>query len=249
MPRSIWYLFSLLLLLAGCTSPRLLSPVDFPVKVYKLGTGTYLHTTYLQTESFGRVPCNGMIVVNQKEAIVVDATVNDSTAKVLIDWLETKLKCKVIGVVATHFHIDCLGGLEAFHQRGIPSYALDQTISLANEAGLAVPQNSFSEQLDLPIGKKTLQLIYPGPGHTRDNIVAYYPADRVLFGGCLVKAMGAGIGYTGDADVPAWPRTAQKLKDQIPDCKQVIPGHGKVGGLELLDFTAELFSQEGGNID
>ncbi|MCB0669758.1 MAG: MBL fold metallo-hydrolase, partial [Saprospiraceae bacterium] len=92
---------------------------------------TYLHISYLQTEQFGRVGCNGMIAVDGREAIIFDTPVDNENAGKLIDWVEHELNKKIIGVVVTHFHTDCLGGLPAFHEKGIPSFACTKTIELA----------------------------------------------------------------------------------------------------------------------
>lgn len=67
---------------------------------------------------------------------------------------------------------------------------------------------------------------------------------KVLFGGCLVKEVGAEKGNVADANVQEWPLTIAGIKEQHPDIKIVIPGHGKPGGITLLDYTATLFLQK-----
>ena len=62
-----------------------------------------------------------------------------------------------------------------------------------------------------------------------------------MFGGCLVKEVGAGKGNLEDANVATWPKTIRMLKAKYPDVKIVVPGHGKAGGAELLDYTVKLF--------
>jgi metallo-beta-lactamase class B len=54
--------------------------------------------------------------------------------------------------------------------------------------------------------------------------------------------VGASKGYLGDADTLMWSVTIAKLKAKYPQLKVVIPGHGKPGGVELLDYTEQLFS-------
>jgi metallo-beta-lactamase class B len=80
-----------------------------------------------------------------------------------------------------------------------------------------------------------------GEGHTKDNFVAYVPSDKVLFGGCMIKALDASNGYLGDANIAAWSAAIQKVKSTFPEIVIVIPGHGKVGGVDLLDYTAGMF--------
>ena len=45
----------------------------------------------------------------------------------------------------------------------------------------------------------------------------------------------------GDANEKEWSNTIRKVKSTFHDLEKVIPGHGKVGGPELLNFTIELF--------
>ena len=83
-----------------------------------------------------------------------------------------------------------------------------------------------------------------GEGHTRDNVVAYVPSDRVLFGGCLIKELGANEGYVGDANTEAWSETVARVKRNFPEVQTVIPGHGKIGNAELLDYTILMFEDK-----
>ncbi|MGV3588422.1 MAG: subclass B1 metallo-beta-lactamase [Adhaeribacter sp.] len=203
----------------------------------------YQHTSYLFTESFGKVACNGMVVFSKSEAIIFDTPTDNIAAAELISWVENTLHGKVKAIIATHFHADCLGGLEAFHKRKIPSYANNLTIQLAGLNKSALPQNGFSNLLQLEVGDKKVLAQFFGEGHTKDNVIGYFPEEKVLFGGCLIKELGAGKGNLADANVTAWPITVNKLKDQYPDVRIVIPGHGKPGATELLDYTIKLFGQ------
>lgn len=235
-----------LALLSGCATQKLMPKyTSETLQIEALSPKTLVHVTFLQTNQWGKVPCNGMIYYNNGEAIVFDTPPNDSVSLLLIDWIETNLKAKVKAIVVNHFHNDCLGGLHAFHQRGIPSYANQLTIDLAKSQNTAVPQNGFDGLLNLKIGGEVIENRYFGEGHTKDNIVSYVPSERVLFGGCMIKANKASKGHLADANVGDWPKTVAKVKAQYPDVKFIIPGHGKSGGTKLLDYTMELFKAEG----
>ena len=107
----------------------------------QVAPNSYIHTTWLQTESFGNVPCNGMIVTSEGEALVFDTPASDEDSRELIAMIQTNLKCKPVGIVVTHFHTDCLGGLNEFHSNNIPSYANNLTIELAASRNNPLPQN------------------------------------------------------------------------------------------------------------
>lgn len=235
-----------LALLAGCATQKLMPAYNSPsLQVKALTPKSLVHVTFLQTNQWGRVPCNGMIYYNDGEAVVFDTPPNDSVSFLLIDWIEQNLKAKVKAIVVNHFHNDCLGGLNAFHQRGIPSYANQATIDLAKSQNTAVPQNGFTGVLNLKIGGNTVENRFLGEAHSKDNIVSYVPSERVLFGGCMIKEVQANKGHLGDANLGDWPKTVAKVKAQYPDLKVVVPGHGKPGGKKLLDYTMELFKPEG----
>jgi len=220
-----------------------------PKKVYKskqliitqITQNTFVHTSYKQTDEFGYVPCNGLIVRKGTETIIFDTPTTDKTSAVLIKWIQEKLHCSIKAVIPTHFHDDCLGGLQAFDDNNIPSYANSKTVEYAKENKMAVPKNSFNDSLLLKLGDTYVTAIFFGEGHTRDNVVGYFPEDHVLFGGCLIKTMDASKGYLGDANVAAWSATVEKVKKAYPQVKFVVPGHGPYGDQKLLDYTIQLF--------
>ncbi len=209
--------------------------------IIQLAENSYQHISYKQTNDFGNVPCNGLIVKNSKEAIVFDTPTNDKAAEELIKWINETLHCKINAIIPTHFHDDCLGGLKAFHANNIPSYANFKTIELTKENKMEVPQNSFNDSLILKVGDENIIAKFFGEGHTKDNVVGYFPSENVMFGGCLIKEIKASKGYLGDANVNTWSSTVEKVKKEYPNVKIVIPGHGASGNRKLLDYTINLF--------
>jgi len=241
------YVFlSLALFIFGCRSAQLSdkSYTSKSIVIHQVKEHVYQHITYLQTESFGKVACNGMVVFDGNEAIVFDTPIGDSTSAELINWVKDSLGCKIVAVIPTHFHEDCLGGLKEFHKHGIPSYASNKTINSAKSNNYPVPQNGFDNLREFKVGSKKVIAEFHGEGHTRDNITGYFPAEKVVFGGCLIKEIDAEKGYLGDANVSAWSETVTKLKNKYTETEVVIPGHGKIGGPALFDYTIKLFEQK-----
>lgn len=144
-------------------------------------------------------------------------------------------------MICTHFHDDCLGGIKAFHNLDIPSYGYKLTIDLAKEQGLIPPQNSFENSLLLQVGELRVSNYFLGGGHTKDNIVSYIPAEKILFGGCLVKSLGASKGNLIDADTTQWPITVSTVAKRFQKARIIIPGHGLEGDTYLLNYTINLF--------
>lgn len=210
----------------------------------QLSKNTFIHTSFLQTDDFGHVPCNGLVVRNGSQALIFDTPTDNQSAKQLIRLVQDSLHCTIVAVIPTHFHTDCLGGLQAFHEAGIMSYANQLTLELAKNSDVEVPKKGFHNSLILEVGREQVLIKFLGQGHTRDNVVGYFPSEDVLFGGCLIKELDASKGYIGDANVGEWSATVDKVKKAFPLVKQVVPGHGEAGDSSLLDYTRQLFAKQ-----
>lgn len=231
----------------NCSAPK---SEDFKAKelyksddliVTQISENAFIHTSFLQTDDFGKVPCNGLIVRDNKETIIFDTPTEDKSATELINWIEKTLNSKINAIIPTHFHDDCLGGLQAFNEKQIPSYANEHTIELAKANNFVLPKNGFKDSLTLKVGKEKIIAKFLGEGHTKDNVIGYFPSENIMFGGCLVKELNATKGYLGDANVAAWSSTVQNVKAAFPKVKTVVPGHGAYGNQKLLDYTITLF--------
>jgi metallo-beta-lactamase class B len=211
--------------------------------IKKLSNHIYEHISYLNTDDFGRVACNGMLVINENKGVVFDTPTDNKSSLELINFVANELKSEIIGLIPTHFHKDCVGGIMEFENHNIPTYASNQTTELLKMNGqkFSKPIKKFDKNLMLDIGNKKVYAEYFGEGHTKDNIVGYFPDDDAVFGGCLIKEINANKGNLEDANIKEWSATVEKVKVKYPSAKIVIPGHGKSGGVELFDYTIKLF--------
>lgn len=241
--KKLLYLLILTALVTGCKKTIQSEEIykSENLKIIKLSDHIYEHISYLQTQTYGKVSCNGMIVTYRDEAVVFDTPADDETSKELIGWIINTLGAKITAIIPTHYHADNLGGLNEFHSNGIPSYALQKTIKITQENDLIQPQNSFDNFLELKVGNEKVYVDFLGGGHTCDNTIGYFPAEDILFGGCLIKENGAGKGNLEEARIDEWPETIRKIKTKYPNTRWIIPGHGKAGGIELLEYTINLF--------
>lgn len=213
------------------------------LKVIPIKENLYLHRSWMTFTGHGRVGSNGLIYISDQTAIVMDTPVNDTLSTLLVDWLAKEKGVTVEGVIINHFHVDCLGGLNAFHQLEIPSYATKRCQRLAKKEGVPVPQNGFRKSKKLKVGSKEVWCGYFGKAHTSDNLAVYIPAEQALFGGCMIKSLKAGKGNLNDASIKKWSQTVGKIKAAYPKLEIVVPGHGAVGGVDLLDFTMNMFAR------
>ena len=203
----------------------------------QLTPSVWVHTTTHVIDGVGYYPANGAIVIDGSEALLVDTGWSDADAEAILgEWTRLR-KPPITQALATHFHVDRVGGIRALRKRGIPTFGNPLTIGLALDAGLPAPRPLHDvEKRVRKLGG--VRVFYPGAGHTLDNIVAWVPSDAVLFGGCLVKSTTApDLGNVADADLGAYPATIRKV-ERAYSPRYVIPGHGTLAGNSLSHTRA-----------
>jgi glyoxylase-like metal-dependent hydrolase (beta-lactamase superfamily II) len=93
-------------------------------------------------------------------------------------------------------------------------------------AGIAPtrPNRTFVGTLDVAVGEKTVHLRQVGPAHTRGDVIAHVPADRVVFTGDILFVEGHPIMWAGP--VQNWIDACNYLLTL--DVEAIVPGHGPV---------------------
>lgn len=201
------------------------------LKLIKLTENTYLHTGNDN---------NGIIFINKGEALIVSTPETEIETQNLINWIKNR-KLEITGCIIDRWHPDAMGGIKAINDSGIKTYANELTLKICKEKGLPIPQTGFYTKLELSVGEENVIAHYLGPAHTEDGIVVWIPKDKILFGGNEVRSVGGWYGNIGDANLKEWPNTILKVKENYGTAKIVIPGHGKYGGIELLDYTINMY--------
>lgn len=203
----------------------------------------WVHVSTQRLNSGAVFPSNGLVVRDGDELLLVDSAWGEEATSALLDTIALRIRLPVRRAIATHFHDDRLGGADVLARRGVRVYASPTTRRLARVAGNPVPSDSLPDldQSGSAVSLGTIEVFYPGPGHTRDNLVVYVPSARVLFGGCAVhEASRTTAGNVADADLEAWAATVRTVRERYPDAMLVVPGHGVPGDLDLLGHTIAL---------
>ena len=107
-------------------------------------------------------------------------------------------------------------------------------------------QYTFEGDTTFNVSQTVFETFYPGAGHSSDNIVVYFPNDKILVGGCFIKSVEAeDLGNLSDANIGMWPIAAKTLIRKYPKVKTVIPGHQKITpGKKALKHTLKLARQK-----
>jgi metallo-beta-lactamase class B len=192
------------------------------------------------------IPANGLVIKTSKGAILLDTGWDSDQTLQLLRWVADSLHQRVRLVIVTHAHEDRMGGMAVLRANNINVVSSQMTADRATAIKEDAPTAAIKPFTVIESGKTRLELFYPGPGHTPDNLVAWLPKQRVLFGGCLVKDMAATTpSNIDDADLKKWPTTIKTVADRYPRARVVVPGHGNWGGPELLSHTLDVLRRPG----
>jgi metallo-beta-lactamase class B len=174
------------------------------------------------------VSSNGLVAVMESGLLLVDTAWTDTQTEAVLAWGDGRFHRPWIGAVITHDHADRAGGIGALERRHIPVAALDLTVAKLAGRGVSGVTTLFLARDGAFTDPRGFEAFYPGPGHASDNIVLRFPG--LVFGGCLVKSMTASdLGFTGDANLAAWPVAISNVRARYADTV-IVPGHGGVDG-------------------
>jgi cyclase len=87
-----------------------------------------------------------------------------------------------------------------------------------------LPTKTFSGEMEVKVGNKTVQLIEVGPAHTRGDVLAWVPEDSTVFTGDILFIDGTPLMWAGP--VSNWIRACDRIIDMGADV--IVPGHGPI---------------------
>jgi len=87
-----------------------------------------------------------------------------------------------------------------------------------------LPDRTFSGRFDLKVGDKRVELIEVGPAHTAGDVIAFVPANRVVYTGDILFVDGTPIAWAGP--VANWIKACDLILGL--DVDVVVPGHGPI---------------------
>jgi len=217
------------------------------IYLLKLSEQTYIHVSWHSDPQWGKFTCNGILVIHKNEAALFDTPMSDSLTRKLVRFIQDSLKSKITYFVPNHFHNDCTEGMDILDSLGAITVSSEKTKEISQERGIITAHKTFSDTLTLHLPGKNIFLEYPGPAHAPDNIVAWIPDEKILFGGCMIRSKETSSkGNLSDADEEEWPKTIKKLQKKYKDAEIVIPGHGNYGTGELLKHTYKIVKKKPG---
>jgi glyoxylase-like metal-dependent hydrolase (beta-lactamase superfamily II) len=186
---------------------------------------------------------NSGIIVGDDGCIVVDAQATPAMAKDVVARVAEVTDKPIKYVVLSHYHAVRVLGASAYRAQGI--VASDETYRLIQERGqqdwdseygrfprlfrdaesipgLTWPTLTFETAMTVFLGRRRVDIMVIGAGHTSGDIVAYVPDAQVMFSGDLIEYHSAC--YCGDAHLREWPQTLDAIRQIDP--RALVPGRG-----------------------
>jgi cyclase len=108
---------------------------------------------------------------------------------------------------------------------------------------VTMPTLTFERELTRKVGNKTVRMINVGPAHTAGDVLAYVPADRVIYTGDILFINGHPIIWAGP--VQNWINACQLMMEL--DVETIVPGHGPITdkkGVAALKGYLEYIARE-----
>ncbi|GBD44435.1 Metallo-beta-lactamase type 2 [bacterium HR40] len=186
---------------------------------------------------------NSGVVIGDQSVLVFDAQATPKQARRVIERVRQVTDKPITHLVLSHYHavrvmgasayaaaeiICSLGTYELICERGQQDFESEVGRfprlfeDVASVPGLTYPTMAFERRLVLWLGRRKVELLFLGRGHTAGDIVAWMPDEKVLFAGDLVE-YGA-TPYTGDAHLREWPQTLDAVS--ALGAEKLVPGRG-----------------------
>jgi glyoxylase-like metal-dependent hydrolase (beta-lactamase superfamily II) len=174
------------------------------------------------------------------EVVAVDSGGDAATGKALLDKIRETAGKPVRYLIVTHAHGDHGAGAGPFaaagaevicHENAAPGVAT--IVSSASKSKISLV--SFSERVALFGGPRRIAVYFLGAAHSASDIFVLLPDDKVLFSGDVVLGKRAPYMQSPDVDPKGWETILARLEKL--DIEKIVPGHGTVGGKELIADT------------
>jgi glyoxylase-like metal-dependent hydrolase (beta-lactamase superfamily II) len=209
---------------------------------------------------------NIILIAGEAGLLVVDTHGSEAEGRRVVQDIRRLGVGEVTGLINTHEHFDHTFGNAAFRAAygQVPIYAHEVAAANTRDSGISSQQlyrdgpgehyreevlataivpadQTFSSARVLDLGDRTVELVYPGRGHSGGDLVVAVPDVNVLLAGDLVEQSGPPV--FGDHSWPMeWPLSLDIVLSLTNQATTIVPGHG---ALVDRDFVEEQRNQIG----
>ncbi|MBI2429049.1 MAG: hypothetical protein HYV29_09695 [Ignavibacteriales bacterium] len=153
--------------------------INSNLRLIRISDHAFIHESFSQSETYGRLGSNGMLLIENGNAFLFDTPMTDSVTGQLLSYLRDSMKLIVAGFITNDWHGDSMEGLELIIEAGIPSYAHEMTRTIAKEKGLPVPEHGFTDSVTIRFGSYEIICRYYGAAHTSSPRTWKIRRDRI----------------------------------------------------------------------
>ncbi len=189
---------------------------------------------------------NVAVLATGEGAVIVDTLTFVMQGRAIRELAEELSGEKVAVVINTHWHADHTHGNPAFgpHIRVVSTArtkalleALDADF-WQDAAALSLPNETFRDSYIIRLGNKTIELYWPGRGHTDGDLVALFKEDRTVHMGDLhFNRLYPFVDLETGGSIQQWGTALERVLELPFD--QVVPGHGPLTTRDgLIEFQA-----------
>ena len=182
------------------------------------------------------------------DGVIATDPINAEAAMWLKDEIKARFNQPIKYVVYSHDHADHVSGGEVFADDGAIVVAHEQAKAdiIANSVPTALPAITFTDNLTLSLGGKTVELKFLGKSHSDNMIVAHFPDERTLFTVDFISVKRLPFRTFRDGFMPDLIAAIDKAGEM--DFDILAPGHGALGtkqdaadhGQYVKDLKAEV---------
>ena len=222
-----------------------------PATTVEVADGVF---AYVQPDGSWWINNTGFVVADGGagggEVVAIDASSTERRTRALIAAIAERSARPVHTLVNTHHHGDHTNGNCLFTEAAVIGHrncregVRNQTIGGLDaifgpvewgELSTRAPAVVLDDRLDVFAGDRVVELHYIGtPAHTTGDVVAWLPAERVLFAGDLVFNGGTPFVLMGSVE------GALEALERVRafGAEVIVPGHGPVCDPTVIDVVA-----------
>jgi len=220
-----------------------------PARLDEIADGVF---AYVQSDGGWCLNNAGLIVGDDAHSALIDTAATARRARRLRAEVLRRAPEPPRTVVSTHFHGDHTFGNQFFPEALVVAHENARTEMAGAGLGLTtlwpdvywgdievtLPHLTYRDFLTLHLGTVEVELIHLGPAaHTTGDTAVWLPRQRVLFAGDVLMSGVTPFCLMGS--VSGSLAALRRLRALGP--VTVVPGHGPVGGPELIDANEAYF--------
>jgi glyoxylase-like metal-dependent hydrolase (beta-lactamase superfamily II) len=163
------------------------------------------------------------------DGVIATDPINAEAAAWLRDEIDRQFNQPIKYVIYSHDHPDHISGGEVFANAGATVVAHEnaKAVIVGEQRPTAVPDITFSDQMTITLGGKTVELSFPGKSHSNNLIVMNFPAERAVFTVDFISVERLPYQTLGDGYMPDLIDAIETV--EAMDFDIVVPGHGPMG--------------------